>query len=45
SITTGLRWKLSQDPLLCRGEYSDTFEEQCQELGMYMAASLDAGLI
>ncbi|MCG7201618.1 flavodoxin family protein [Marinobacter pelagius] len=45
SITTGLRWKLVQDPLICRGEYRDAFEEQCRELGLYVAASLDAGLI
>ncbi|MDN6319121.1 MAG: flavodoxin family protein [Marinobacter sp.] len=44
SITTGLRWKTVQEPLLCRGEYSDEFEGQCRELGMYVAASLDAGL-
>ncbi|WP_100639860.1 flavodoxin family protein [Marinobacter salexigens] len=44
SITTGLRWKLVQEPLMCRGEYQDGFEEQCRELGMYVAASLDAGL-
>ena len=45
SISTGLRWKLVQEPLICRGEYQPTFEEQCQELGLYMAASLDAGII
>jgi len=44
SITTGLRWKVVQEPLLCRGEYRDEFEDQCRELGMYVAASLDAGL-
>ncbi len=44
SITTGLRWKIIQEPLVCRGEYRDEFEEQCRELGMYVAASLDAGL-
>lgn len=44
SITTGLRWKVVQEPLICRGEYRDEFEEQCRELGMYVAASLDAGL-
>ncbi|MFT7339538.1 MAG: multimeric flavodoxin WrbA [Marinobacter maritimus] len=44
SITTGLRWKVVQQPLLCRGEYRDEFEDQCRELGMYVAASLDAGL-
>ncbi|GGC76145.1 flavodoxin family protein [Marinobacter halophilus] len=45
SITTGLRWKLIQEPLICRGDYSDEFEDQCGELGLYVAASLDAGLI
>ena len=45
SITTGLRWKLVQEPLLCRGNYADKFEQQCEELGLYIAASLDNGLI
>ncbi|HEV8077794.1 MAG TPA: flavodoxin family protein [Marinobacter sp.] len=45
SITTGLRWKLVQKPLLCRGDYAGEFEQQCEELGLYMAASLDNGLI
>jgi len=45
SITTGLRWKRIQEPLICRGEYRDEFEDQCRELGMYVAASLDAGLV
>ncbi|MHA7809658.1 MAG: flavodoxin family protein [Marinobacter adhaerens] len=45
SITTGLRWKLVQEPLICRGEYREEFEGQCRELGMYVAASLDAGLV
>ena len=45
SITTGLRWKRVQEPLLCRGDYTDEFDQQCEELGMYVAASLDAGLI
>lgn len=45
SITTGLRWRLIQEPLLCRGEYRDEFVDQCEELGMTVAASLDAGLL
>jgi multimeric flavodoxin WrbA len=45
SISTGLRWKLVQEPLICRGEYQNAFEQQCEELGLYMAASLDAGVI
>jgi hypothetical protein len=45
SITTGLRWRQVQEPLLCRGEFEDAFEDQCRDLGMAMAASLDAGLL
>lgn len=45
SITTGLRWRRIQDPLICRGEFQDSFEDQCQELGLYVAASLYAGLV
>lgn len=45
SITTGLRWKQVQEPLICRGEYQSAFEQQCEELGLYLAASLDAGVI
>lgn len=44
TITTGLRWRLVQEPLLCRGDYRDEFEDQCQELGLYLAAGLDAGM-
>ncbi|ERP91641.1 flavodoxin [Marinobacter sp. ES-1] len=45
SITTGLRWKLIQEPLLCRGDYQPEFSDQCEELGLFVAASLDAGII
>lgn len=45
SITTGLRWRQVQEPLLCRGEFREEFVDQCRELGMTMAASLDAGLL
>jgi multimeric flavodoxin WrbA len=44
SITTGLRWRAVQEPLLCRGEFDEAFIGQCQELGLYMAAGLDAGI-
>lgn len=44
TITTGLRWRLVHEPVLCRGEYQDSFETTCEELGLYLAASLDAGL-
>ena len=44
SITTGLKWRAVQEPLVCRGAYRDEFAEQCEELGMAMAAALDAGV-
>lgn len=45
AITTGLRWKVVQEPLICRGEFSEEFITQCEELGLTIAASLDAGII
>jgi len=45
SITTGLRWRLVQEPLLCKGEFREEFVMQCEELGLTMAASLEAGII
>ncbi|MEM8687610.1 MAG: NAD(P)H-dependent oxidoreductase [Pseudomonadota bacterium] len=44
SITTGLRWKTVREHLLCRGDYQDQFETDCEELGMFMAAGLEAGV-
>ena len=43
-IVTGLRWKALREPLLCHGSYRDEFTEQTEELGLLMAASLDAGI-
>lgn len=45
SITTGLRWKPVQDPIILHGQFQEAFVEQCEELGMTMAASLDVGII
>ncbi|MCC5856952.1 MAG: flavodoxin family protein [Ectothiorhodospiraceae bacterium] len=45
SIVTGLRWRSIQEPLICRGAFSEEFTEQCEELGMTVAASLEAGII
>ena len=44
TILTGLRWKLVQEPLVCRGPWQPTFVDQVEELGMAMAAGLSAGI-
>ncbi|MCP5161469.1 MAG: flavodoxin family protein [Hahellaceae bacterium] len=44
TITTGLRWRAVQPPLICKGSYQEEFETQCEELGLYVAAGLDGGL-
>ncbi len=45
SILTGLRWKMAQQPLMLRGEWQEEFVAQAQEMGMYVAAGLDAGVL
>lgn len=44
SICSGLRWKPVRDPVLCRGAWDPRFEADCEELGMLMAAGLEAGI-
>ena len=44
TIVTGLRWRAVQEPLVCRGAYDDAFAAQCEELGLAMAAGLEAGV-
>ena len=44
SITTGLRWRAVQEPLMCRGQWDDAFLASCEELGQAMAAGLEAGI-
>jgi hypothetical protein len=43
-ITTGLRWRAVQPPLICRGGFREEFVGQCEELGTLMAAGLEAGI-
>lgn len=43
-IVTGLRWSAIQPGLLLKGNYQSSFEFQCEELGMTMAAGLEAGI-
>lgn len=45
SIASGLSWRLVQEPLICRGTFTEDFVEQCEELGLAVAASLEAGII
>ena len=40
-IITGLKWKEAQETLICKGEFQDSFNQQCEELGLIIAASLD----
>ncbi|WP_104201644.1 flavodoxin family protein [Billgrantia saliphila] len=45
SIVTGLRWRWAQEPLVLRGEWQDGFVDQVEELGLYLAAGLEAGVL
>jgi multimeric flavodoxin WrbA len=44
SITGGLRWKLVQEPMILHGQWQDGFAAQVEELGLAMAAGLEAGV-
>ncbi|MCE9684518.1 flavodoxin family protein [Halomonas alkalisoli] len=45
SIVTGLRWKWVQEPLVLCGEWQEDFVAQVEELGLYLAAGLEAGVL
>jgi len=44
AILTGLRWRLVQEPLVCKGPWQPGFAAACEELGAAMAAGLAAGI-
>jgi len=44
-IITGLRWKAVAPPLVLQGDYKSEFEVRCEELGMLLAAGLEAGIV
>lgn len=43
-IVTGLRWRAVQDPLIMSGRFREEWLPPCEELGMAMAAGLEAGI-
>ncbi len=45
SIMNGLKWRAIAEPLVCRGDWQDSFLQDCEGLGTLFAASLDAGLL
>lgn len=43
-IVTGLRWKAIQPTLVLQGDFQEHFVDDCRELGMLMAAGLEASV-
>jgi hypothetical protein len=43
-IVTGLRWREVQAPLIVKGDINAQSLSDCRELGMALAAGLEAGL-
>jgi len=44
TIATGLRWRAVAEPVVCRGEWREAFLADCEQLGMTLAAGLEAGV-
>jgi len=44
-IISGLKWKAIQNPLVCKGEFSDEFSNKCYTAGATIGALLDNDLI
>ena len=43
-IVTGLKWSAIQPCVTLKGDYDLTFEQQCFDMGMLMAAGLETGV-
>lgn len=43
-IISGLKWKAIQEPLVSKGDFSEDFIADWEELGLTMAAGLEAGV-
>lgn len=43
-IVTGLAWRAVQAPLILKGAYDPAFEDRVEELGLALAAGLEAGV-
>ncbi|MEE9322407.1 MAG: flavodoxin family protein [Granulosicoccus sp.] len=43
-IVTGLRWREVNTPLIMTGAWQPQFSNDCNKLGLFMAAGLDAGV-
>ena len=43
-IVTGLSWRPVQEPLVMSGTFQEQWLQPCEELGMAMAAGLEAGI-
>lgn len=43
-ILLGLSWRAVHDCTILKGEFKTEFTEQCKEIGMHMAAGLDANI-
>ena len=44
SIVSGLRWQWVQEPVVFKGDWQEGFVDQAQELGLTLAAGLEAGI-